>query len=103
MNGSIVVKSAVSEIFLVPPVNMADSIQPAELKAYLERFFPRYTFTVNNRTAAFQKDEDFVLIPMAGIAGTGPGCGMFRPVPEAEWAQMYDALRSFRPTHEVLN
>ena len=95
-------RRAVSEIFVIPPATRVDEIQPSDLKAYLERFFPRYTFIVSD-TLPFQDDDDFVLIPVAGIAGDGPNTGMFKQVPKMEWAQIRDALRSYPARHSRLN
>ena len=95
-------RRSVSEIFVIPPATRADEIQPSDLKAYLERFFPRYTFIVSD-TLPFQDDDEFVLIPVAGIAGDGPSTGMFRQVPKAEWAESRDALRAYHARHSSLN
>ena len=87
-------RKAVSEIFVVPPANRANQIDGEEIKAHLERFFPHYTFIIHE-FAPFQDDDEFVLIPIAGIVGETPDSGMFRQVPDTEWSEMYDAVRSF--------
>lgn len=82
-----------SQFFVVLPETIQETIDTAALTAYLERFFPRYTFVVD-RHSPFAGD-DFGLIPVAGRIGEGQGAGMFRPAPRADVLAIIDALRAY--------
>ena len=86
----------VSEFFVVPPLNAPEIMRSADhLKAHMERYFPRYTFRVDE-IPPFQQDEDFALIPMMGSVG-GPAAELLEMPSDMEMAELYNALRRFKP------
>lgn len=86
-------RESVSQFFVILPDAVAAKVNTEALTGYLEQFFPRYAFIVDNMLP-FDR-EDYGLIPIAGIAGDGPGTGLFTPAPAADVLAILDALRSY--------
>lgn len=94
-------RKSVSQFFVIVPEALSARINAEALTAYLERFFPRYTFIVD-LLSPFQAD-DYGLIPVAGVAGDGPNTGMFKPAPASDVMAIMDALRAFGDGSKAIN
>lgn len=95
-------RKSVSQFFVIVPEALAARINQEALTAYLERFFPRYSFIVD-LMSPFCRGDDYGLIPVAGIAGDGPNTGMFQPAPAADVMAIVDALRAFGDGARTMN
>lgn len=94
-------RGSVSQFFVILPDAVAAKVNAQALAVYLGQFFPRYDFIIDD-ILPFDR-SDYGLIPIAGVAGDGPGTGLFTPAPAADVLAILDALRSYGDGSKVMH